>query len=696
MALIRQTTAKIIDLLKEHPQGLSITEIVKKIDINRNTAGRYLENLLVSGQVEMRHFGMAKIYALSNRIPQSALLSISSDLIMQLDSSLRIVCANEPFLNLLRVTSADLLGKNIEYSPAVLLFDNSLEEFVALLKTGISGKEWHGTLALNKGDLFYSCHITPVVFNDGRKGVSLLLDDLTELRHHEIALQESESRLRSIISAAPVGIGVMSGRVILEVNNRLCQMTGYSADELIGKSTRLLYAKDEDFERAASKKYSVIARTEGGVRLQWKKKDGSIIDVLLNAALLNPSDIRQGVTITVLDITEQNRAEQALRESEERYRKLVEISPDSVILHRDGKIIYVNPSAQKLLGASDPGEITGKPVLGFIEPGSRQTVRTNIRKDLDEEFSPQTELQMLRLDGTSVTVEGRGVKTLIEGKPAILVAIRDITSRKRAEEKLLKSERKYRFLAENSLDIINRLTPECILTYVSPVVTTVLGYSEEEVLGRSLLGMIHPDDLGRVVQDLKHIAGTGITKVTSVFRFRHRDGHYLWFESTTNVIRDEQSGKILEFFNISRDITERKAKEDALISSEDRYRRLLEQSFDAVVIHKEGKIAAANKAALAMAGVTSPSDLVGRSIFDFIHQDSRHCVERRVAALENTESVSQPPLRETFIRPDGETVDVEVMASRFIDNGIPAIQVVFREISHNRRNPAYGEAGQTF
>ena len=82
MALNREITARITDLLVEHPQGLSITEIVKKIDINRNTAGRYLENLLVSGQVEMRHFGMAKIYALSNRIPQSAMLSISSDLVM--------------------------------------------------------------------------------------------------------------------------------------------------------------------------------------------------------------------------------------------------------------------------------------------------------------------------------------------------------------------------------------------------------------------------------------------------------------------------------------------------------------------------------------------------------------------------------------------------------------------------------------
>jgi PAS domain S-box-containing protein len=565
MVLNKEITVQITDLLRLHPQGLSITDIVKKIGLNRNTAGRYLENLLVSGQVEMRHFGMAKIYAISNRIPQLSMLSISSDLVMQLDPGLRIVFINEPFLNILRVTATDLLGKNIEFSAAVQVFGDALEDFITILRTGISGKEWHGTLALNKGDLFFSCHITPMVFNDGRKGVSVRLEDLTELRHREIALQESEARLRSIISAAPVGIGVVSDRVILEVNNRLCQMTGYSTSELIGKSARVLYQTEEEFEKVGRDKYSMIARTgTGTVQTQWKKKDGNLIDILLSSAPLNPADLTRGVTFTALDITERTRAEQALYESEERYRKLVEILPDAVILHRDGKIIYVNPAAQKLAGALHPEEMVGKPVLDFIDPRFRGKIKENIKKDLREELSPDTELEMLRLNGTPVVVEGRGVKTLIDGKPAVLVAIRDITERKEAKEKLQESERKYRFLAENSLDIINRQTPECILTYVSPVVTQVLGYLEEEVLGRSLLEMVHPDDIDRVRQDMVRINASGINKATSTFRFRHRDGHYIWFESITNVIRDPQSGKIREFFSISRDITERKMLEDEL------------------------------------------------------------------------------------------------------------------------------------
>ncbi|HUW86730.1 MAG TPA: helix-turn-helix domain-containing protein, partial [Methanoregula sp.] len=86
MVLKKKITTQIKDILKENPQGLSITDIVKAVNINRNTIGRYLENLLVSGQVEMRRFGMEKIYSLSQRVPLSAVLSLSSELVAQLDS----------------------------------------------------------------------------------------------------------------------------------------------------------------------------------------------------------------------------------------------------------------------------------------------------------------------------------------------------------------------------------------------------------------------------------------------------------------------------------------------------------------------------------------------------------------------------------------------------------------------------------
>ena len=139
MVLKKEIALQIKDLLKENPQGLSITDIVKVVNINRNTAGRYLENLLISGQVEMRRLGMAKIYMLSQRVPLSAVLSISSELVMQLDSSLRIIFANESFLKLIGTDSKNLLGKNIEYTPVALVFDDLFPGFLENIREGPDG-----------------------------------------------------------------------------------------------------------------------------------------------------------------------------------------------------------------------------------------------------------------------------------------------------------------------------------------------------------------------------------------------------------------------------------------------------------------------------------------------------------------------------------------------------------------------------
>ncbi|MDP2797295.1 MAG: PAS domain S-box protein [Methanoregula sp.] len=554
MALNRETTARITDLLVEHPQGLSITDIVKKIDINRNTAGRYLENLLVSGQVEMRHFGMAKIYTLSNRIPQSAMLSISSDLVMQLDSGLRIIFANEPFLKMLGVPSAELFGKNIEYTAAVTVFDDALENFIRHLKNGVLGKEWRSTLTLNNGERIFSCHIYPIAFTDGRKGVSVLLEDVTEFRRYECALHESEDR----------------------------------------------------------------------------------------------------------------------------YRKLVEISTDAVILHSDGKIIYANHAAQKLIGAQYPEDMVGKPVLDFIHPGFSDDVKANIQKDLDGVLSPPIELQMLRLDGTSVTVEGRGVKTLIDGKSAIQVTIRDITDRKLADQAIRESEERYRSLVETTGTGYVILDKDGRVTTANQEYIRLTGRSTlAEIQGRPVTDWTAPYDIERNAHQVEQCFRIGRVRGLEI-DYQKPDGTIQPIEINASVI---PSGSGYIILTLCRDITERKRAELAVRESEERYRRLLEQSFDAIAIHKNKKNAFLNEKAAKILGAVTPQDLIGRSIFDLIHPDSRRDIEERIRKMSNEHGVPVPVLREKFFRVDGTTVTVEVMAMSFNDNGLPAIQLVFREIT---------------
>jgi len=158
MVLRKEITIQIKDLLKKNPQGLSITEIVGAIGVNRNTAGRYLENLLVSGQVEMRRFGMAKIYMLSQRVPLSAILSISSELIVQLDSNLRIIFTNEPFLDLIGTHENEVLGKNIEYTSVATVFEEAFPWLIRKIRDGLNGNERSGDIALRfkRSNLFLS------------------------------------------------------------------------------------------------------------------------------------------------------------------------------------------------------------------------------------------------------------------------------------------------------------------------------------------------------------------------------------------------------------------------------------------------------------------------------------------------------------------------------------------------------------
>jgi PAS domain S-box-containing protein len=126
----------------------------------------------------------------------------------------------------------------------------------------------------------------------------------------ERAVRENESLLRSIFRAAPVGIGVVSNRILMTVNDRICEMTGYPRERLVGQSARMLYPSDADFDYVGREKYRQIAEAGSGtVETRWQCRDGRIIEVLMSSTPIHPQDLAAGVTFTALDITARKRAE---------------------------------------------------------------------------------------------------------------------------------------------------------------------------------------------------------------------------------------------------------------------------------------------------------------------------------------------------------------------------------------------------
>jgi PAS domain S-box-containing protein len=197
----------------------------------------------------------------------------------------------------------------------------------------------------------------------------------------ERVLQEKEASLRSILHAVPIGVGVVCGRVITEANDRLCEIIGYSREEILGKNSRVLYANDEEFEYVGREKYKQIhEKGIGTVETRLQRKDTSLIDVFLSSAPIDPKDLSIGVTFTVLDISLLKQSKKKLQESEQKYRLLVESTPDWVwICDEKGHHIFSNRGVKEILGY-EVQEILGTSAFRLMHPEDRKNVQKWFQK----------------------------------------------------------------------------------------------------------------------------------------------------------------------------------------------------------------------------------------------------------------------------------------------------------------------------
>lgn len=166
-------------------------------------------------------------------------------------------------------------------------------------------------------------------------------------------LRESEATLRSIFRAAPAGIGMVRSRRFVQVNERFSELTGYSGEELLGKSARMLYIDDGEYAYVGREKYRQIAESgTGTVETRMRRKNGRIIDVLLSSTPVDPGDLSSGVTFTALDITGRKQVEKELRHTSDTLASILTSTTEYAIVATDLNltIIHYNPTAEKLFG----------------------------------------------------------------------------------------------------------------------------------------------------------------------------------------------------------------------------------------------------------------------------------------------------------------------------------------------------------
>jgi PAS domain S-box-containing protein len=360
---------------------------------------------------------------------------------VSLDRRGRIIFANKHLLTLTGWREEEVIGRDWFDT---FLPESGRDEVRNIFDTVMSQKDTSGfsnyenEIVARDGELL-NVAWSNVLTKDVRGNVvdvTCLGVDLTERRRSEEALKKSEAHMKSIFSAAPTGIGVIENRVFLQVNEKFCEMTGYSQDELLGRSSRLIYPSNEEFEKVGREKYAQIRkRGTGTVETVFRRKDGELINVRLSSTPIDLNDLSAGVTFTALDITDIKKTTAALEKSELQYRTMMETIKDPVyICSEDYRVQYMNHAMIERIGEDGTGEFCYKALHDFDEkcPWCRKEKILQGESSIKDIVSPKDK----RSFSVSSTILNKD-----DGSRSSISVLRDTTDFKRLQERLQQAQK---------------------------------------------------------------------------------------------------------------------------------------------------------------------------------------------------------------------------------------------------------------
>ncbi|MGQ9559951.1 MAG: PAS domain S-box protein [Candidatus Oleimicrobiaceae bacterium] len=273
---------------------------------------------------------------------------------------------------------------------------------------------------------------------DGQvRGFVCIVRDITARKQAEEEIERRRTYLESVLNNSPSAIVALDQRHrVVEWNKAAEQIFGYRREEVLGKDLDELIATGEVHQEAVGLTAQVLSGKDivahEAVRM---RKDRTPVDVLVSGSPILVDDVLEGVVAVYTDISERKRSEKALRESEERFRNLVESSPDGIVIHSQGKVMFANQAAARILGVTQPAEVIGSPVLDWVHPDYRELVKERVRKmTATGQAAPLIEEKLLRADGSEVDVEVAATPVVFGGQMASQAVFRDITARKREEK----------------------------------------------------------------------------------------------------------------------------------------------------------------------------------------------------------------------------------------------------------------------
>ncbi|MFH2038105.1 MAG: PAS domain S-box protein, partial [Chloroflexota bacterium] len=402
-------------------------------------------------------------------------------------------------------------------------------------------------------------------------GISSIGEDITEKRHSEEKLNESEQRFRALIEHSHDAVTMLDADgTVLYDSPSIQQVLGYSPTDRIGKKVFEYVVPEE--RQGMAQGFAKFAQEIGAVafsEVHFIHKDGSTrIIAGARTNLLQEPAVR-AVVVNYRDITARKRAEEAL-ETERNFAQQIMSSMGQGLTVTDGqgRFEYVNPEYARMTGY-DPEELLGKTPGDFTAPGSLGILEeAGVSRRLGE--TSTYEIDLVHNDGHIVPVMITGVPRLEAGKLIGTIAvITDLTERMQTEKALQESEEKFRLLSENSVTGIY-IIQDAKIAYVNPSLAKLFGYSPEEIIGKfSLKDLIHPDDIQMVMTKLQERLGGLAEDRNTAIKAVKKDGSIIYIEVYGVMI--DFHGKPAVMGTLL-DITYRKHAEEELQNSERRYR----------------------------------------------------------------------------------------------------------------------------
>ncbi|MBN2098835.1 MAG: PAS domain S-box protein, partial [Dehalococcoidia bacterium] len=427
---------------------------------------------------------------------------------------------------------------------------------------------------------------------EGRPATLALLNDITERREAETALRESEERFRQIAENMLDAISLLDANGIIKYASPSHQrIVGYAPEDMVGKSV-FDFVPPEDVDDLTA----YVARMQGeagfAFRYRFRHSDGHYIWGEASAKILHDDAGNvSGYVIASKDVTDRRNAEEALRASEAKYRRLFESTQTAmeVIDMTTGLVALANEATARMFGFASPDDLVGIDSMQYLRPEDIGWVAEKMAQAVtDSSWQEIAELQVRTNDGRWLWISGMVIQSEYQGKPALLVSLLDITSRKHAEETLRESEQKYRLLTEKTNDVIYTIDLDLNNTYVSPSVERILGFTPEEYLAIGPDQRMTLESLARAQEALlEHLSLENDPKadpnrtVRIELEFYRKDGSTAWLEHQVSGLRDA-NGIAIGLHGVARDIEERRKAEQAVRESEQKYRLLANKTNDII------------------------------------------------------------------------------------------------------------------